>query len=372
MVSPFTPADPVSTSFRTAVGAVVTDFLDRQRPVLAAIGPELDEVSRLAGMFTAGGKRLRPAFCYWGYVAAAGQPSNSGPLLQAAASLDLLHVSALVHDDVMDASDTRRGLPAAHRQWEALHRASGWRGDADAFGRAGAILLGDLLLLWSVQMLSQAGLDAHDLTAALPVIDAMRTEVTCGQVLDVVVQAQRPLSGDGADRGIADALDEASRVVEFKSARYTVQRPAQFGARLGGADDRLMAALAAYGSPLGRAFQFRDDVLGVFGDAEVTGKPAGDDLREGKRTVLVAHALAGSWRADAARLDGLLGRRDLSPDEVATARDIIATSGALAKVEQMIDDGYERALAALDAASMTAEGREALTVLAQAAVRRTS
>ena len=360
------PDAPLSPAFRAAVGATVTAFLAEQQPVLAAMGPELEPVRTMAAELLDGGKRLRPAFCAWGYVAAAGLPdaATTAPLLRAAASLDLLHVAALVHDDVMDSSDLRRGRPAAHRQFETQHVAAGRLGDAGAFGRAGAILLGDLLLMWSAELLLRSGMGAAALARATPVAETMRTEVTGGQFLDIVAQA-RPLGGDPAA-----ALAEAGRVVEYKSARYTVQRPCQLGAALGGGDAALQGALAAFGSPAGRAFQFRDDLLGVFGDSAVTGKPAGDDLREGKRTVLVAHAHAGTDDAGRTLLEARLGDPDLDADGVAALQDVIAASGAVEAVEAMIADGLAQALGALDTAPVTDEGRRGLTALAEAAVRR--
>jgi geranylgeranyl diphosphate synthase type I len=255
-----------------------------------------------------------------------------------------------------------------------LHTTSNWVGDAAAFGRAGAILLGDLLLMWSVQMLQRSGLPDTTLARALPIVEAMRTEVTCGQYLDVIAQARplrQPVDPD-AGSGIERALDEASRVVEYKSARYTVQRPCQMGAALGGGDQRLHRALGAYGSPLGRAFQYRDDLLGVFGDTGLTGKPAGDDLREGKRTVLVAHAYAHADDAGRRLLEQRLGDPDLDADGVAALQQVITDSGALESVEAMIEECYDRAMAALSEAEMTEEGRAALTALADAAVRRES
>lgn len=359
------PADPAGPDFRSAVGHALSTFLELQRPTLARVGDELAPVHRLATDLTAGGKRLRPAFCFWGRVAAGGVPDDVDPLVAAAASLDLLHVSALVHDDVMDASDLRRGMPAAHRQFEDLHRSSGWLGESDAFGRAGAILLGDLLVMWSAEMLQRAGLPADAVDTALPVLQAMRTEVTCGQFLDVVAQSHNP-----SEHGVELAIDEAQRVVEFKSARYTVQRPCQFGAALGGADEALQQALAAYGSPLGRAFQFRDDLLGIFGDPELTGKPAGDDLREGKRTLLVAYAHAQTTAAGRALLDARFGRSDLSDDEVIGLRAVITDSGAREQVETMINSQLDESLSALATAEVTDLGRTALTALAAAAVRR--
>ncbi len=370
------PGSPLSQGFLTAIATEIDAFVTEQAAVLASMGPELAPVQGMAGRMLSGGKRLRPAFCVWGYVAAAGLPGTDQlrPLLNAAGSLDVLHVSALVHDDLMDSSDLRRGRPAAHRQFEALHSTAGWLGDSVAFGKAGAILLGDLLVMWSAQMLQAAGLNQSALERALPIVEAMRTEVTCGQYLDIVAQAhplrQKAPAIGSVRPSIELALDEANRVVEYKSARYTVQRPSQIGAALGGGDDQLYYALGAYGSPLGRAFQFRDDLLGVYGDPQLTGKPAGDDLREGKRTVLVAHAFAHADEAGRQLLLRRLGDPDLGADGIADLQQVITESGARDAVESMISEGYERALKALHDVDMTDEGRAGLTSLADAAVRR--
>ena len=370
------PQAPLSQAFREAVSAEISAFLNEQSSVLDSMGPELVPVHLMASQLLCGGKRMRPAFCVWGYVAAAGIPSDDElkPLLAAAGSLDVLHVSALIHDDLMDSSDLRRGRPAAHRQFEALHANAGWLGDSAAFGRAGAILLGDLLVMWSAQMLHGAGVDQSTLERALPIVEAMRTEVTCGQYLDIVAQAH-PLRKRAPAIGslrptIELALDDASRVVEYKAARYTVQRPSQIGAALGGGDDELYFALGAYGSPLGRAFQFRDDLLGVFGDPKVTGKPAGDDLREGKRTVLVAHAYAHAGDAGQKLLLQRLGDPALDGTGISELQQVIVESGARDAVESMINEYYERALKALHDTEITEEGRTGLTALADAAVRR--
>ena len=367
---------PLSQAFRDAVSAEISAFLSEQSSVLDSMGPELVPVHLMAGQLLCGGKRIRPAFCIWGYVAAAGIPTDEElkPLLAAAGSLDVLHVSALVHDDLMDSSDLRRGRPAAHRQFEALHANAGWLGDSAAFGRSGAILLGDLLVMWSAQMLHGAGVDQSTLERALPIVEAMRTEVTCGQYLDMVAQAH-PLRKRAPAIGslrptIELAMDDASRVVEYKAARYTVQRPCQIGAALGGGDDELYFALGAYGSPLGRAFQFRDDLLGVFGDPQVTGKPAGDDLREGKRTVLVAHAYAHAGDDGQKLLLQRLGDSALDDAGISELQQVIVESGARDAVESMINEYYERALKALHDTEITEEGRVGLTALADAAVRR--
>jgi len=373
---PLDPGAPLDAPFRAAIDRRIGDFLRRQSSELVDFRPEIGPLLDLTTQLLAAGKRLRPAFCAWGYVAARDLPSAEDDeldtVLTAAASLELLHASALVHDDVMDSSDTRRGAPSAHRQFETLHASDQRLGDPEPFGRAGAILLGDLLLMWSVEMLERAGLPPATAAATYAVAQRMRTEVTCGQYLDVAAQSHPLDAGaDGDHRAVlADALAAANRVVEYKSARYTVYRPAQLGAALGGAEPAMLDVLAAYGSPLGRAFQFRDDLLGVFGDPAVTGKPVGDDLREGKRTVLVAHALAHSDTAGRALLARRLGEPTLDEDGVTALQQVITDSGAREAVEGMIATCFDEAVAALADPSITAAGRRGLTALATAAIRR--
>lgn len=350
-----------SAAFRDRVQAALDAFVDEQAATLAPLGDDAERLVREARAAVSGGKRFRAAFCYWGHRAVA--PGPDGPqdedaLLRACASLELLHASALVHDDYMDASDTRRGRPATHRQLEAEHRAAGWRGDPEQYGAAAAILLGDLLLSWSDELLRRCGLPITQVAPALEVFDRCRSEVIAGQFLDVSVQA----------RGRAD-VDAAMTVLRYKSAKYSIERPLHIGAALAGASAGTMTELTRFGLPLGEAFQLRDDLLGVFGDPDATGKPAGDDLIEGKRTVLVALALDAAAPADAARLDAALGTA-LSPSQVEEMRAIIDGSGAHAQVEAVIEELATHAVAALDAAEIDERARGVLRSLASAATQR--
>ena len=344
---------------RERVDKALHEFLYDAMPSVISIGDELTPLVKATEAFLLdGGKRLRPAFCYWGHRAA-GAP-DSEQVIRAAASLELLQACALMHDDVIDRSDTRRGAPSVHRKFAALHRAEEWRGDPESFGEAAAILLGDLALIWADTMLARSGFEADAFQRALPVWDAMRIEVMCGQYLDVVEQAR----GGGS-------VERALRVARLKSAKYTIERPLHLGAALGGGSDELMAALSDYGLPLGEAFQLRDDVLGVFGDPDVTGKPAGDDLREGKRTALVALALQGATGAQAQQLRTRLGDPDLDDDGVTVLRDVINATGAPAQVEQLITERLDAALGALATAPVDASARDALADLANAVSHRT-
>jgi geranylgeranyl diphosphate synthase type I len=347
-----------ATVFRTSIEDTLRTFVDQQSTWLAELGEDAARLVEHARTSVSGGKRFRAAFCWWGHLAVA-EPDDQAGLLKACASLELLHASALVHDDVMDASDVRRGRPATHRAFEALHRDSGWSASAEQYGAAAAILLGDLLLSWSDELLRTSGLPAPRVLDALGYFDLTRSEVVTGQFLDVSAQA----------RGAAD-VDVAMTVLRYKSAKYSIERPLHIGAALAGGTAETIAELTRFGLPLGEAFQLRDDLLGVFGDPEVTGKPAGDDLVEGKRTVLVALALDGLGPGDRTLLDQSLGQ-PLSTQQVSELRALIEASGARQQVEQVITALTDRALTALDAAPVRDEARAVLRDLAAAATQRT-
>jgi geranylgeranyl diphosphate synthase type I len=349
-------------AFRARVQEALDAFLDEQTTRLAPLGDDAVRLLTEARASVSGGKRFRAAFCYWGFRAVTGPSydgSHEATLVRACASLELLHASALVHDDYMDASDTRRGRPATHRGFAAEHARDGWRGDPEQYGAAAAILLGDLLLSWSDELLRRCGLPHDRVLAALDVFDRCRSEVIAGQFLDVSVQA----------RGMAD-VDAAMTVLRYKSAKYSIERPLHIGAALAGGDEQRLRQLSAFGLPLGEAFQLRDDLLGVFGDPTQTGKPAGGDLVEGKRTVLVALALDAAPQEDAARLDAALGT-PLSVAEVSELRRVIEASGAREQVERVIGDLAHRATEALDRADLGSPARDVLLELATAATHRT-
>ncbi|MFI0795535.1 polyprenyl synthetase family protein [Micromonospora rubida] len=353
------PVSPVDRAgLRQRIDKALAEFLAGQRTWMTGVDDALVPVAEAIEAFVlGGGKRLRPAFAYWGFRGAGG--GDSDQVVTALAALEFVQASALIHDDLMDRSDTRRGEPAVHRRFAARHRNAGWSGNADGFGDAAAILLGDLCLVWSDELLHSAGLDPRVVAQARPVFDEMRTEVTVGQYLDVLTQA----TGD-------TSVERAGKVARYKSAKYTVERPLLLGAALAGAAADIRAAYSAYGLPLGEAFQLRDDVLGVFGDPSQTGKPAGDDLREGKRTYLVAVTVEAADAAGRELLLGRLGDPGLDEDGVARLRALITSTGALARTEERIATLTDTALAALAAVDLETEARQALVDLAIAATRR--
>ncbi len=345
--------------FRHEVQTVLDAFLEHQSAQLRALGPDAERLLVEARTAVRGGKRFRAAFCHWGYRAIRPEVPDTAALARACASLEVLHASALVHDDYMDASDTRRGRPSTHRAFEAEHRAAGWRGDPVQYGAAAAILLGDLLLGWSEDLVRQCGFGPKDVAAGLALFEVCRSEVIAGQFLDISVQA----------RGRAD-VETAMTVLRYKSAKYSIERPLHIGAGLAGASEAQLEQLTRFGLPLGEAFQLRDDLLGVFGDPAETGKPAGDDLVEGKRTVLVALALDAAPREQAHRLDAALGT-PLDATDVDDLRDIIERCGARDQVEVVIGELAERAVASLASADVDAVARDVLTELAATVTQRT-
>lgn len=337
--------------FRDRVQGAVDGFVTDHRASLAPISPDVPPLLESLTRLMAGGKRLRAGFAYWGALSCG--MTDSDELVAACASLEFLQACALIHDDVMDRSDTRRGQPAVHRQFESLSRGSGWSGDAGLFGIGAAILLGDLALSWADEMLLTSGLPHSALQRAKSVYDVMRAELMVGQYLDLVEQNRRGTS-----------VDQARTVIRYKSAKYTIERPLHLGAALADAPAATMDALSTYGLALGEAFQLRDDVLGVYGDEATTGKPAGDDLRERKQTVLLALAM-GHPELGGQVAQALAGQD--TPD-IGSLRELITATGAHAEVERRITTLFDTAVASL--AGFAETPRQALTGLAVLATAR--
>jgi geranylgeranyl diphosphate synthase, type I len=346
----------------------INEFLLARQLILSAVSSDLAPLADFSRQFLSGGKRFRATFCYWG-AASVGPLSEAGlaTAISAASALEVFHAAALVHDDIIDNSDTRRGAASAHKLFEGMHGQSGWAGSDADYGRAAATLLGDLMLGWSDELLDE-GLDLlADRPAARRARDEfnrMRTEVTAGQYLDILEERAWLVQPE------AELLERALRVITFKSAKYSVQAPLQIGAALAGGTDRQLAALGEFGLPLGIAYQLRDDLLGVFGDSAVTGKPSGDDLREGKRTVLIALARRELDPEARGRLDRALGDAGLTIPQIESLQGVIQGSGAVDQVEGLISRHVHTALAALDDAPLADDAKQELAALTEKVTRR--
>ncbi|WP_051941264.1 polyprenyl synthetase family protein [Phaeacidiphilus oryzae] len=378
-------------SIRADIDATLDDFLTAKEDT--APGPELGALSGVLRRSLVGGKRIRPLLCVVGWhagagpaagaaspsasasvsasVSVAGRPVRETPdaVLRLAAALELFQSFALVHDDIIDAADLRRGRPTAHRELAAAHasaRVPAGRPDdprSEAHGLSAGLLLGDLALVWSDELLHTAGLTPGQLSRVLPVLDLMRTEIVYGQYLDLV-HTGRPAA--------RPSVEDALRVLHYKTATYTVLRPLLTGAAAAGATDRVRRACEAYALPLGEAYQLRDDLLGLFGDPERTGKAGLGDLREGKATVPIALALHRATGPDLRLLRDRLGADDLTEAEAGRIRRIVDATGARSTAEDMITDRYKAALDALDSGALPPAVSAALREIALASTRRQS
>jgi geranylgeranyl diphosphate synthase type I len=349
-------------SLRQQVEAELQDFLTAQSNYFTSIAPELKPAAgSLSAFVINGGKRFRPLFAAVGAIGAGSDLPQSE--IRAFASLELLQACALIHDDLMDASDTRRGEPAIHKLFELMHSAEKYQGKATQFGLSASVLIGDLALIWSDLMLNSSGIKSESLLAALSVHDEMRVELIAGQYLDVFEQAR-------GTQSVAQALN----IARYKSAKYTIERPLHLGAAIAIPDAtkraQIVSIYSEFGLPLGEAFQLRDDLLGVFGDPKVTGKPSGDDLREGKRTVLMAMTHDRISGAAEAEFMQEFGNHDISESAIARLQEIISETGAAMHVEDLIEELTSTALEALNRDEIVPQARELLTEMAIIATKR--
>jgi geranylgeranyl diphosphate synthase, type I len=304
-------------------------------------------------MVEAGGKRLRPAFCQWGFVGAGGDPADER-LVDAGAAFELMHAFALFHDDVMDDASSRRGEPTTHAVYADTHRLAGWSGESRRFGEGAAILVGDLALVLSDELLVGASAPVWRMW------NELRAELNIGQFLDIV----------GSVRG-ERRIEKAERIARYKSGKYTIESPLHLGALLAAPEraGELLPQLSRYGLPLGDAFQMRDDVMGVFGDTSVTGKPVGGDLLEGKPTPLLARAVTAATPAQLAVLDRV-GAADLDAADIAEIQQVIVDTGALDELEAAIMRLSDEAIEALASIDIIPVARDELGELARYVVSR--
>ena len=331
-------------------------FCATRKTEFTGISEDLSVLVDYTKELLAGGKRFRALFCYWAWVAAldvsstqqdsATRARSTEAMVGICSALEMFHGAALVHDDLLDQSDTRRGVPAVHKRFESMHAQHGWAGSPERFGQAGSVLVGDLMLAWSSEIFG--------------------IEVMAGQYLDVLEENAAPT------RAVEEAVGRANRVILYKTAKYSIEAPLLIGAAFAGADPAVLRGLSAFGIPLGMAFQLRDDILGVFGDPAVTGKPAGDDLREGKRTVLVGLTRESLTPTVGKIFDELLTHRELDAEQIAFLQQTIKGSGALAKTESMIEELANESLLALDQLQLDPTAMMQLRELAVRVINRQS
>ena len=362
------PAQLIETELAAMLGRRLAEL-----DFLGADVAAFDDV--LGGLVRGPGKRLRPAFVYWGYRAAGGAPTgpDACAALRVGCAVEFLHACALICDDLMDDSAVRRWEPAAHIRLAGPDGRHGWPGPRPGFGRAAALVLGLQAFAWADAALCDAGLRPERLATVLRLFTTLRTEVIGGQYLDLV-HAQRGLARPaarpaGAVLPVAGQIGTAEQIIRYKSAKYTVERPLQLGAAVTGAGEE--SFLSGYGLPLGEAFQLRDDVLGVFGDPGATGKPAGEDIREGKQTLMLVLARQMAGPAEQRVIETVPGNPAATDADIAEVRAALAGCGALDAVERRITSLARQARTALETeAGIPDDARAALLQLAGQATRR--
>jgi geranylgeranyl diphosphate synthase type I len=343
---------------RDEINNELAQFASSKKTLLEEMDSALSPVGQAMESFILeSGKRLRPLFAYLGFAGTGLKPSKE--ILRACTALELVHVCALIHDDVMDGSDTRRNKPSIHRGFESLHQEQQYSGNPEKFGTSAAILLGDLALVWGDDLLRESGVDSETLYRALPIFNHMREELMAGQYLDV-------LEGGLATRNLQRSL----KIARYKSGKYSIERPLHFGATLAQEGCALMQTYSDYGLPLGEAFQLRDDLLGVFGNPLETGKPAGDDLREGKRTVLIAMTYENINVVERQFLDSKLGKTQLTKEEIGELQEVITRSGAVERCENLINKLRDQALLALQTPLLEERIAQELSSMAILATQR--
>ncbi|MFI6166729.1 polyprenyl synthetase family protein [Nocardia sp. NPDC051052] len=343
--------DPAA--FKARIDTTLARFVAQENDELLTVDPKLRPVAEQIVVATAHGKRLRAAFCYWGWRAA-GQP-DSDALIRAAAAMELVHAAASVQDDIIDDSPLRHGVPTAQI---ALRTSLGGRPSAKKSARALAMLVGDLLVASAGHLFLVSGLPAAYLSRARPLWMAMARELIAGECLEILCT------------GAAPDTEESLKVVRYKTAKYTVEQPLLIGGALAGAHPRLSKAFSAYGLPLGEAFQLRDDLLGLFGDPARTGKASIDDLRARRPTALLAETWRGADRRQRKQLGALLDRPDPGPDELREMCDLMNRVGAPERIERMIAERVERATGALAGLAVPPHAASALRELAHTATTR--
>lgn len=354
-----------SAAARSSVDDAVAAALAALSRDLSPVGVAKEDLLEPLSQLATRGKRMRATLLTAAHTASGGSAHDAA--IRIAAALELFQTAALIHDDVLDRSDTRRGMPAVHRAIQARHENRVGAGDAERYGVSGAILTGDLSLM---ACLGEVATACAELAPGVGMAVAnrfrtMATLCTAGQYLDIRLAAT-PVSETARQR------EDIVAVMRSKTASYTTEGPLALGAALAGLPSAAVDGWAAAGVPLGIAFQLRDDLLGVVGDSEVTGKPAGDDLREGKRTLVLAEALERATAAGRAAIMAVAGSADADDAAVAAAVEAVVDSGAVGAVEAHISRYGDEARTALATVTASSAATSELNALVDAVLDRSA
>lgn len=300
----------------------------------------------------AGGKRIRPIMMYWGYVAAGGK--NRAEIIKTSVSIELIHAFLLIHDDIVDRDDFRRGKKTLHAKYRDYHKKFLLGDESDHFGMSIALISGDFVYSLGNQILFSSKFSSDIVLCALNKMQDIVGLTCVGEMQDIYMEYSKNVTNK-------DILT----MYENKTARYTFDGPLKLGAILGGADDIFCEKMSAFAMPIGIAFQVRDDILGIFGDEKKTGKPVGSDISEGKKTLLVNYALKRSSTNQKKKLVSLLGKKDLTQNDIANFQDILIKTGAKSEVDTYVDTLIAQAEDAVRAMLLPQDAQKFLLLLAQ-------
>jgi geranylgeranyl diphosphate synthase type I len=311
-----------------------------------------DVITHFKKTILAGGKRIRPIMMYWGYIAAGGK--NEQEIIKTSISLELIHAFLLIHDDIIDRDDIRHGQKTIHATYRDHYNKFFSGDDGEHFGTAVAIVSGDFVYSLGNQVIFSSAFSSDVIVKALNKMQEIVGLTCVGEIQDVYMSY-----------GYNVSEEKIIAMYENKTAKYTFDGPLKLGAIMAGADDALCDKLSAFAIPLGIAFQIRDDILGVFGDAKKTGKPVGSDIAEGKMTLMVHRAISLADRKQKKELKRLLGKKDITNKEIAIFQKILHDTGAMKSIDEQMKILINQSQKALDNITMHTGAKEFLSTLTQ-------
>lgn len=341
-------------------------FLEQKTNELKEISNNCTPLINSIKTLTNNGKKLRAIICFWGWQSVT-ETKDETNIYKIAAALELFQAAALIHDDIIDNSDTRRNNPTTHKTFSQLHENQNLVGDPENFGKNSAILCGDLCLAWSEELFGQIPQISQK---TKEIFNLMRTEVMAGQYLEIL-QEKTPFSI--TEKANRQELEEAKKILTYKSAKYSIKNPLLLGATFGLSQktpQTLLENYAKFGMAIGKAFQLRDDVLDIFGDPDIIGKPINGDLQSSKKTVLITLTKQKSNTKEKIILESLLKKTEKQSFEIDILKKIILECGALQEVEDTINKLYEDAFAILEKIEIDKKSKSALQEIINFATKR--
>lgn len=305
------------SSFKEKINIEIESHLDKaikeanQRDVLTA------DALRYVKKFTlSGGKRLRAALMYYGYLAVGGKERKK--MLRTAVSIELIHIFLLIHDDIIDNDKKRHRVDTVNFKYQKLGKKISSQGDYEHFGNSMAIIIGDMVGAMGSQIIFDSKFDTNLVFKALTKLQEVVSMTSIGQSKDIYLEYV----------GVATEED-ILKMYEYKTAKYTIEGPLHLGASLGGASDKTLKNFSNYAIPMGIAFQIQDDILGIFGSEKKTGKSVGSDIEEGKQTILVVKARENSNSKQKKQINDILGKKNITPEDIEKFQKIIKETGSL-------------------------------------------